>query len=341
MTMMTRRAAVGSGLAAAALVRPRAARAQEHTFRFASLTPEGGYVHAQHLVPFKEAVERDSDGRILVDLQPAGVFGKSQQTHQLVESGVLDMCWTVQGYTSGRFPQSSVVELPFLYETAEDGTRILMGMFEEGLFERDYGSVKILALYTHRPYGLFTTEREVRTVEDMAGLKVRTPSAIIGDTLTAVGAVPVGLPVGEMAENLRRGVIEGSVFPFEAIALFGLEDQFRSLTDLKMAAPRFIVAMNRARYEGLPEDLRAVIDEHSGTAMAMRIATGLDAEEQAVKARYAAAGEVPVIDLDPMVREALIERSAPAIEAWVASTAADGVDAEGLLARAREMAAGS
>ena len=220
---ITRRTLLKSGAAlSAAAIITGPARAAEYTFRFASLTPEAGYIHSQHLMPFKEAVERDSNGRIAVDLQPAGVFGRAPQMHQLVESGVLDMAWTIQGYSSGRFPQSEVLELPFLYETSAAGTRALMEMNDEGLFEQDYGSIKVLALYTHRPYGMFTTGTEVRTMADMAGLKMRTPSAMIGNALEMLGATPVGIPVSEIAENLRRGVIDGTVFVYEAIRPFGL-----------------------------------------------------------------------------------------------------------------------
>lgn len=337
---ITRRTAIKGGLAAStfAIVAGKA-RAAEHTFRFASLSPETGYIHSQHLAKFKEAVERDSDGRIYVDLQPAGVFGKVPQLHKLVESGAVDMAWSIQGYSSGRFPQSTVVELPFLYETSATGTQMLMSMYEDGLFQRDYGSIKVLALYTHRPYGMFTTGREVRSVADMAGLKIRTPSAMIGEALDALGATPVGIPVAEMAENLRRGVIDGTVFVFEAIKLFGLQDELKSLTDLKIAGPRFMIFMNKAKYEGLPDDLKAVIDRNSGMPMAMAIGEGLDVEELKFKTAYAQAGDVTVIDVDPAVRAEMIALTEPVTETWLAAMEADGHDAASLLGRAKSLVA--
>lgn len=312
------------------------AGAQEYSFRFVSLTPESGYVHDQHLRTFAEAVEADSDGRIAIDLQPVGVYGKPAQYHDLVKNGVIDMAWTVQGYTSGAFPQSSVVELPFLFETGEEGSDILWRMYEEGHFDGDYGDVKPIALYTHRPYALFTTGEEVRTPEDLEGLKLRTPSAVVGQSLEAMGAVPVGLPVTEIAENLRRGVIDGSVYPYEAIELFGLEEQVESLTDLRVAAPRFMVIMNRAKYEALPEDLQAVIDRHSGHALSVAIGAGLDEEERKLMEEYAAAGN-PVIELPESVRAELEAMTAPVYEDWLASM--EGRDGEALLERAREIEA--
>lgn len=315
------------------------ATAQEFTFRFASLTPEGGYVHETHLRPFVEAVMADSDGRIAIDLQPVGVFGPPAQAYELVEAGIIDMAWTVQGYTGGRFPQSSVFELPFLYERAEHGSAALWTMYEEGHFDRDYGSVKPLALYMHRPYGLFTTGRAVETVADMAGLRVRTPSAVMGQALEMLGATPVGMQVTEMPEALRLGTIDSSVFPWEAITLFGLQESLEVLTDAQIAAPRFIVLMNRASYDRLPDDLKAVIDRHSGLEMSRRIGAGLDARELEDLARFDAMEGYRVIRLEEAVREDMQARTAPLLDVWKADMARSGVDGAAMLARAQELIA--
>lgn len=324
-------------VAAAVVALTAPAVAQEHSFRFASLTPEGGYIHEQHLRPFVEAVEADSDGRIAIDLQPVGVFGAPNKLYELVEAGVVDMAWTVQGYTGGRFPQSGVVELPFLFDRAETGSTVLWTMHAEGHFDRDYGTVKLLALYTHRPYGLFTTGPEVRTIENLDGLKVRTPSAVVGEALTILGATPVGMQVTEMAEALRLGTIDSSVFPWEAIELFGLQDELTALTDARIAAPRFMVIMNKARYDALPDDLKAVIDSHSGLAFSKAIGAGLDAQELRDKERFAEMPGYTVIDLDPAVRAEMEERSSSVIESWIADVEGVGVDGRALLERANAL----
>jgi len=313
------------------------AAAQEFTFRFASLTPEGGYVHENHLRPFAEAVMADSNGRISIDLQPVGVFGTPAQAYELVESGVIDMAWTVQGYTGGRFPQSSVFELPFLFDRAEHGSAALWTMYEEGHFDRDYGSVKPLALYMHRPYGLFTTGRVVETVEDMSGLRVRTPSAVVGEALELLGATQVGMQVTEMPEALRLGTIDSSVFPWEAITLFGLEDSLSILTDAQIAAPRFIVLMNRDSYERLPDDLKEVIDDHAGLDFSRAIGAGLDARELEDKARFDEMEGYQVIELDDAVREEMITLTTPLLETWKSDMEQRGVDGAAMFEQAQKL----
>ena len=111
-----------------------------------------------------------------------------------------------------------------------------------------------------------------------------------------------------------------------------------STTDLRLAAPRFLIAMNRARYEALSDDLRRVIDDNSGMAFSVAIGAGLDAEEASVKRRYDESG-TPVIELDDATRARMAEMARPVISDWVGGTADNGVDGAALLARARDLLA--
>ena len=133
----------------------------------------------------------------------------------------------------------------------------------------------MIALWTHRPYGTFTTDTPVRGVEDFAGLKMRVPSEVGAQTVEALGGSPVGMPVTEIAEALRLGTVDGSMFPYEAVAPFGLEGLFRNFTNSSTFATRFAVVMNEDAYERLPDDLKAVLDDHSGRDFAMEMARGL------------------------------------------------------------------
>ena len=312
--------------------------AQDTTLRFASITPEGGYIHSEHLQPFAEAVEEASGGRLAIDLQPVGVYGAADQLFDLVENGVIDMAWIVNGYTPGRFERSGVIELPFLYDSSEEGTRAYFTLFEEGLIAQDFDGLHVIALYTHRPYGTFTTDTPVRGLEEFAGLKMRVPSEVGAQTVEALGGSPVGMPVTEIAEALRLGTVDGSMFPYEAVAPFGLEGLLRNFSNTSTFATRFAVVMNQGSYDRLPEDLRAAIDAHSGRDFAMEIARGLDEAEAEVEARYRENPDYTVIDLEPEAMEALREAARPVLDAWVAGT---GGDAQALLDRARALGEGS
>jgi len=94
------------------------ARSAEIVLRFASINTEGTPAYDQVLLPFARAVEEESGGRIEVALKPMGGYGKPAELFGMVEKGTIEMAATVQGYNPGRFPQSSVMELPFMFDNS-------------------------------------------------------------------------------------------------------------------------------------------------------------------------------------------------------------------------------
>jgi TRAP-type C4-dicarboxylate transport system substrate-binding protein len=78
-----------------------------------------------------------------VALKPLGGYGKPAELFTMVEKGAIEMAATVQGYHPGRFPQSSVMELPFMFENSIAGTSAMMSLYKEGLLDKDYATVKV------------------------------------------------------------------------------------------------------------------------------------------------------------------------------------------------------
>src|SRR5437879_3856902 len=122
------------------------ASAAEVVLRFASTNAEGSVPYDQVLVPFARAVEEESGGRIEVALKPIGGYGKPADLFNMVERGDIEIAATVQGYNPGRFPQSSVIELPFLFPDAFAGTQALMSLYTESLLTEVSASGNVLAL---------------------------------------------------------------------------------------------------------------------------------------------------------------------------------------------------
>ena len=126
----------------------------------------------------------------------------------MVEKGAIEMASTVQGYHPGRFPQSSVMELPFMYENSIAGTSAMMSLHKEGLLDKDYASVKVLALYVLPPYPIFTTGKKIQSVKDFRGLRIRTPSTTVGVALSKLGAIPLGIPLNMIGDTIASGHVD-------------------------------------------------------------------------------------------------------------------------------------
>ena len=190
--------------------------AAEVVLRFGSINTENTAAYDQVLLPFAKAVEEESGGRIEVALKPLGGYGKPAELFTMVEKGAIEMAATVQGYHPGRFPQSSVMELPFMFENSIAGTSAMMSLYKEGLLDKDYASVKVLGLYVLPPYPIFTTGKKIQSVKDFRGLRMRTPSTTVGVALAKLGAVPLGIPLNMIGDTIASGYVDAIAYGWDS-----------------------------------------------------------------------------------------------------------------------------
>ena len=108
-------------------------------------------------------------------------------------------------------------------------------------------------------------------------MRIRTPSAAQSAQLEALGAIPIDMPANQIYNNLDRGVIDASMIPMSAALDFKLIEVAKYFTlNAPLGRSPFLVAMNRARYEKLPADLKKVIDDTTGLKLSLKGAETYD-----------------------------------------------------------------
>lgn len=278
---------------AAILVPPAAMPA--HGQRTVELTLGHGFspehhIHLGVLVPFAEELEERSGGRIRITIMPGGALASAADTYEAVTSGIMDIGWTLQSYTPGRFPLTEAVEVPFLFwENSEQPTRVLWELFQrhEGM-QREYGEVKVLGLWSSDPRGIFTRERPVRTLADIRGQRIRALGGMEFAVMEAFGGVPVGIPAPGMYDALERGVIDGVSIGLSAVASYHLYDVVKHVTITNHGAGAQMLIMNMDTWNSLSPEDQTLIDELAGERLSLMGArqydkdyqTGLDAINQ-------------------------------------------------------------
>ena len=313
------------------------AAAQQVVLRLHQFLPAQSFVPANILDPWADRIEADSGGRIKIERFPSMQLGgkPADLVDQLVD-GVVDIIWTLPGYTPGRFPRSEAFELPFLVADGEGASRAFWEIAEAEMFTTDFKDMHILGTWVHGP-GVIHSARPVLRLEDMAGLKLRAPSRITAQLLEGLGAVALGMAVPAVPEALAKGVIDGALLPWEVTSSIRAAELVHNHTEFPGRAvyvATFILAMNTGRYEGLPPDLRAIIDAASGAAFsanAGRLQQGADAP---MRAEAVAAGNAVVVlsEAEAARWQAAAE---PVVTQWLAEMAAVGIDGAGLLARVK------
>jgi TRAP-type C4-dicarboxylate transport system substrate-binding protein len=330
---------LGVGLA---LGLPSLGNAAEFTFKLHHFAPPKAPTNAALAVPWAKRIEKASGGRIKIDVYPSmQLGGKPPQLIQQVKDGVADIVWTLPGYSPGRFLNHEVFELPFMHTTTY-ATNMAMQDFMAKHGE-EYKDIKVLMFHVHAGQ-VFHSVDPIRTADDLAGHKVRTPTRTGGWVIEALGSTPIGVPVPKIPEMLTKKIVDTVIIPYE----IALPLKVHEMVDNHMifddpANPRintsvFLFAMNKAKYDALPADLKKVIDDNSGRTLAIEMAKVWDAVEVPGEAAAKKSGTIYKMPLSEVLKvRAKVEQ--PVIDRWKKVAAEKGVDGQALIDEARGLIA--
>lgn len=338
---MSRRHMLGVAGALALGLAAGAASAQEVTLRMHHFLPPQANVPKLVLETWAENVKRDSGGRIDVQIFPGMQLGGTPpELYDQAVDGIADVVWTVVGYTPGRFPQTEVFELPFMVADARAASYAYWKMYERHMADKDFADTKMIATWVHGP-GLFHTKNPVISPEDLKGMKIRGGSRTVNNLLTRVGAEPVGLPVPAVAEALSKGVIDGTTIPWEVTAALKVPELVSNHTEFEgngLYTLTFVLAMNQGVYDGLPDDLKAVIDKNAGLEMSIFTGgTQADADGPARQKAVDRGNSIVTIAADQQGPwRDLVQ---PIYDEWIADMKSKGIDGQALIDEARALMA--
>lgn len=313
--------------------------AQEVTLKMHQFLPAQANVPKHILYVWADKVEKDSGGRIKIDRFPSmQLGGKPPELMDQVLDGAVDIIWTVIGYTPGRYPRTEVFELPFMMTNAEAGSRAFWELFERDMKDNEFKDTHVLGAWVHGP-GVIHAADPVLTVDDMQGMKVRGASRMVNTLLEELGATPVGMPVPAVPEALSKGVIDATTIPWEVTAALKVPELVHNHTEFTGNAfytVTFVFAMNKAKYESLPDDLKKVIDDNSGmefSAFAGKTQESFDgpSREMAVKAGN------KIVTLNAEESAKWRQAAQPVYETWAADMDARGYDGKAMIAEAQAL----
>ena len=270
---MKRRSFVQGAAAAATLGVPHLSglAQQSVTLKFHTFMAPLSNVWVTMHKPWMEKVEKDSAGHIKFEAYPAMQLGGTPvQLYDQARDGVVDIVWTLPGNTAGRFPRIEVFELPFMMNNAEATSKAYWEYFQTQCPD-EFKETQALALHVHGPGMFHTVAKPIKSAADLKGMKVRGPTRQVTKMLGSLGAIPVGMPLPQIPDALSKGTIEGCVIPWEVVPSVKVHELTKFHSEFPAGSPAlytttFVMAMNKAKYEGLAPDLKKVIDANSGLA---------------------------------------------------------------------------
>ena len=286
-----------------------------------------GPMHADQ--PWLKKVEEATKGRVKIEAYWSQTLAKGPETWNAVKTGVADMGWCVHGYWPGMTPLTDVINLPALpFKTGEKASEVLWRLYEKfPEFRNQFKDVHMLIMHTSAPYFLITTKKQIKTLEDIKGLKLRALGGVASEQMKAYGAIPVLIPMPDVYLALQKGIIDGMAAPWEATLAFRFYEIVKYYTMVPMSGAGLdSVPMNKQKWDSLPKDIQQAIMSVSGLEGSKFWGHNFfDTAEQGLLERIKQ-GNYQMVRYTPPPEELQrwVEACKPIWKEWVKSTEAKG-----------------
>ena len=304
----TRRMLMAAGAAIATLAALPAAAA-EFTFTFAHVLTETT-PNARAAVRFKEEVEKNSDGRIEIQIRPAAQLGGDVEIIEQTQMGLVHFAIPPTGNLANFNEKMYLYDLPFLMPDDAAMMRVLDG---------DVGKELLTTLEANNLHGInmwgagfrhmTNNVRPITAPDDLKGIKMRTLQApTILATYRAYGANPTAMAYTEVYNGLQQGVVEGQENPLANIYSMKFYEVQKYMTLTGHAYHTYAAVMNKAAWDSLPDDLKRVVED--AMVVGRDAAREYTAEDEA-RILEEIKDQIEIIELTPEGREAFVTASKP------------------------------
>ena len=317
------------------------AAAQEHVFKLHHLLSGKSPAHTKMLEPWAKKVEANSGGKVKIDIYPAMTLGgRPPELINQVRDGVVDIVWTVNGYTPGLFPRTEVMELPNVYTNNPEAANLaLYDMFKSDL-QQEFNGVEVMFLHVHAGQAIHMRNKSVRKPEDLAGTKLRIPTRTGAWIIEALGAAPVSMPVPALPQALQKGVVDGALIPWEIIPPLKIQEQTKYQIEghnmARFGTTTFQVSMNKDRWSSLPPDVQKAFKDASGPDWWAEVGRIWRATDDFGIAFAVKAGNEHIVLTQEECR-AFKAKLEPVVDRWVKEVGEKGIDGAALVSKARAL----
>lgn len=258
---------------------------KETVLRFSNWQSPAHFITTDMLKPWAKEVEEVTEGRVKIEF--INPLGKPQAHFDLVRNGVADMAMSVHSYTASRFPLVEFAELPFTTENSVHNSIAYWKTYEKFMLDaNEHRGLKLLGAWTSPASVIILTKDKINSLNELNGVKLRTPSPLFDTVSKELGATPITAPASEAYEMLSRGVIDGMYFQHDQVYSFKLDRLIKSV----VVAPGGFgktsqyLFMNERKWKELSEKDREAIDKITGLYVAEKFSKiWQNSEDKAIK----------------------------------------------------------
>ncbi|WP_035872443.1 TRAP transporter substrate-binding protein [Cucumibacter marinus] len=313
-----------AALLAASIAAPIGAHAAD--LRFSTWAPPTHPLQPTGWEPWIQSIQEASEGRISVTLFPSEQLGSALDHYDIARDGIADLAYIAPGYQAGRFPVIALGQIPFLIANAKSGTRAFDAWYRN-YADKEMGDIHFCMAYLHSP-GTLHSKEPIAVPGDIDGKTVRPAGATIGQLVASLGGASVQVSAPAARDALEKGTADAITFPWGSLFLYGIDEVTPYHLDMPIYTTPFITGMNKAAYEALSDEDKAVMDAHCTSEWAEKVAFGWANFEDEGREKAIASPDHTLHEPTPEEVKAWQDAAAPLLDAWKADVTAKGYDAD-------------
>ncbi len=279
--------------------------------------------------PFKEDVERVTEGRVVIEI-PDSPLAPSDGQWDAVVDGISDIAIQSLGWHRGRINLPTIINLPFMVPSAEAASGALWNTYAEMFQDAgEFEGMHVLGFVSHAGNQIANGTRPIQSVADFEGLRLRASAGEPTQILELLGAEPVTVPGPQIFETVSAGIVDGILDGMHAPKAFGVIRYVDYVTEIpgSMGGLAFAVFINEAKWNELSEEDREAIMEVAGENLSRRGGREFDEFTASSLAEMESEGA----EILPASSEFMSELEAslqPVIDNWIEGAAERDVDGE-------------
>lgn len=234
---------------------------EEVTIRLAHNLP-GDHHISVGIEEFVNKVIERSDGKVNIQLFPAGQLLTDKDMNQSILAGTVEMGVNSATLWASTVPEIGVLDLPYLFDEYSDVATALEGEFGDILRQSMEAKGAKVLMFADYGYVQFANNvKPLKTPDDFKGLKIRSTGDIPSVVIETYGGSPVFMGGGEVYTALQRGTIDGATSGTTAMVQRNYNEVAKYLTVNNYSTLEFLLVANKASWDKLPEKTQKLILE--------------------------------------------------------------------------------
>ena len=208
-------------------------------------------------------IDKRTNGHVKITYFPGNTLTPPTQTYDSVMKGIADIGQSLCSYTPGRFPLMEVTGLPLGVTSGYQSTKLANELYKK-FKPKEFEDTKIMYFHAPPP-GIIHTKKVVGSIDEIKGLRIKT-NADVADIISALGGIPVTMPITECYDAISKGLLDGAFLPLETMKTFRFAEVLKCTIENYAVSPSspFFVAMNLDKWNSISGEDQQIIEKING-----------------------------------------------------------------------------